>query len=259
MNRLSKLALAAVALALTAGAPATASDWQWRVTPYVWATDVGVDVAIDDRTVIDDEITIGELLEDVETIAQVRLEAQRGSHGLFLDLFDVTLADDPARLALPGGQGIALVTPEMGMTLLELGGLYDPRGDQRGFQLLYGARLLDQRAEIDAAFELVDGSSVDRRYEIEDTLVDALIGVRYVRRLGERWSLETKADLSAGGTELTWSASPSLGWSFGAERRYTLQAGYRRMVVDFDTADASADIDSRMTLSGFLVGLRVGF
>jgi hypothetical protein len=145
------------------------------------------------------------------------------------------------------------------MTILELGGLYDPRGDQRGFQLLYGARLLNQRAEIDAAFALVDGSSVARRYEIDDTLVDALIGVRYVRHLGERWSLETRADVSAGGTELTWSASPSLGWSFGDEGRYTLQAGYRRMVVDFDTADAPADVDARMTLSGFLVGLRVGF
>ncbi|GMU64524.1 MAG: hypothetical protein AMXMBFR36_07980 [Acidobacteriota bacterium] len=259
MNRTSKLALAAVALAASTGAPATASDWKWRVTPYVWATDVGVDVAIADRTVIDEEIPIGELLEDLETIAQVRLEAQRGAHGLFFDLFDVTLADEATELALPGGQGIALVTPEMGMTLLELGGLYDPHGDQQGLQLLYGARVLNQRAEIDAAFELVDGSSVDRSYEIDDTLVDALIGVRYVRPLGERWSFETKVDLSAGGTELTWSAAPSLGWSFGEQGRYTLRAGYRRMVVDFDAADAPADVDAEMTLSGFLVGLRVGF
>jgi hypothetical protein len=259
MNRTSKLALAAVAIAASTGTPVTASDWRWSVTPYVWATDVGVDVAIADRTVIDEEIPIGELLEDLETIAQVRLEAQRGAHGLFLDLFDVTLAEDAAELALPGGQGTALVTPEMGMTLLELGGLYDPRGDQRGFQLLYGARLLSQRARIDAAFELVDGSAVDRSWEIDDTLVDALLGVRYVRRLGERWSIETRVDLSAGGTELTWSAAPSLGYSFGAQGRYTVQAGYRRMVVDFDTAATPAEVDAEMTLSGFLVGLRVGF
>lgn len=259
MNLTSKLALAAAAIAVATGAPGSASDWKWSVTPYVWATDVGVEAAIADRTVIDEEIPIGELLEDLETIAQVRLEAQRGAHGLFLDLFDVTLADEATGLALPGGKGIAFVEPEMGTTLLELGGLYDPRGDQRGFQLLYGARLLNQRAQIDAAFELVDGSAVDRTYEIDDTLVDALIGVRYVRRFGERWSLETKADLSAGGTELTWSAAPSLGWSFGEQGRYTLQAGYRRMVVDFDSADAPAEVDAEMTLSGFLVGLRVGF
>lgn len=259
MNRLSKLALASATFAAATGVPATASDWRWSVAPYVWATDVGVDVAIDDRTVIDEEISVADLLEDVETIAQVRLETQRGAHGLFLDLFDVTLADDPSELALPGGQGSAQVTPEMGMTILELGGLYDPRGDQEGFQLLYGTRLLSQRAEIDATFELADTTLVDRRYEIDDTLVDALVGVRYVRRFGERWSLETKADLSTGGTELTWSAAPSLGYSFGDERRYTVQAGYRRMVVDFDTADAAADVDAEMTLSGFLVGLRVGF
>lgn len=259
MNRRSKLVLAVAALVVTTAAPGSATDWQWNVTPYLWATDVGVDVAIQDRTVIDTEIPITDLLEDVETIVQIRLEAQRGAHGVFVDLFDVTLADEPADVTLPGGLGNAIITPETGMSILELGGLYDPHGDQAGLQLLYGARLIRQQAEIDARYDRSDSTTVIRRYELDDTVVDALFGVRYLRRLDERWSLEVEADLSAGATELSWSAAPALGYSFGEDGRYTLQAGYRRLVVDFDTTDAPADVDARMTLSGFLVGLRTSF
>lgn len=258
MNRKRKPKLGAtLAALLVAGCSAAgAADWKWSITPYAWATAVGVDVAIDDRTVVDEEISVEELMEDLDTIAQVRLEARKGAHGLFLDLFDVTLSDEAAEVALPGSSGSALVAPEMGMTIAELGGLFDLQGDGQGLQLLYGARLLNERAEIDATFHLADGSTLVRVYEVDDTLVDALVGVRYVQRVSQRWSLETRADLSAGGTELTWSAGPTVGYTFGQTSRYTATAGYRRMVVELDTDESVA---AEMTLSGFRVGLRIDF
>jgi hypothetical protein len=233
-----------------------ASDWKWSVTPYLWATDVGVDVAIDDRDVVSAEIPIEELVKDVETIAQVRFEGQRGAHGFFGDLFDVTLADEPATISLPNGSGVATFEPEMGMTILDLGGLYDPNADQEGFQLLYGARILDQRAEIEARADFADGATAERTYDIDDTVVDGLVGVRYIRRIGERWSAAARADVSTGGTELTWSANPSIGYSFGESGRYTAFVGYRTMEVDFDTADT---VDAKMKLSGAYAGFRFSF
>lgn len=248
---------AALASCLVAGSGAAgASDWKWSVTPYLWATDVGVDVEIADRQVVDAVITVEELMKDVETIAQVRVEAQKGAHGLFADLFDVTLSDETTGLPLPQGAGSAAIESDMGMTIAELGGFYDPNGDQQGFQILYGARLLNQRAEIDATFELANGATVVRDYELDDTLVDALAGVRYVQRLSSRWILEAEADVSAGGTELTWSAGPTIGYTFGETGRYTLTGGYRRMVVEFETDEP---VEAEMTLSGALVGLRVAF
>jgi len=259
MNRKPQLATAVAALAAlsVAGAtPAAATEWRWSVTPYVWATEVGVDVEVADRQLVDETISVEDLLEDLDTIAQVRLEAQKGAHGLFLDLFDVTLSDDATTRSLRSGRGEATLTPEMGMTILDLGAIYDPRGDGAGFQLLYGARILDERATIDARVERPDGTSVARELEIDDTLVDALIGFRYLRPIGERFTLQAQADLSAGGTALTWSAGPTLGYRFGRSGRYTALAGYRRMVVDFDTSD---QVDATMTLSGFVAGLRIAF
>jgi len=248
---------ATVAALLVAGAAsASAGDWKWTVTPYLWATDVGVDVAIDDRQVVDETIAFEDLVESVEAAAQLRIEAQRGAHGVMLDIFDVRLAEDPATLTLPSGAGEATISAEIGMSIVEAAGIYDPHGDQQGFALLYGARLLDQRAEIDARFDLTSGSTVSREFEPRDTLVDGMVGVRYTRRFAQRWSHESRVDVSAGGTELTWSAGSSLAYAFGKTGRYAVSAGYRRMVVDFKDDDAT-EVD--MTLSGFVTGLRVAF
>lgn len=244
-----------VALSLTPSA-AAAADWKWSVTPYAWATDVGVDVQVGDREIVDETIPVEDLLEDLDTIAQVRIEAQSGSFGLFADLFDVTVSDDAQTLELPSGNGTATFAPEMGMTLFDAGAIYDPAGDQQGLQLLYGARLFDQRATIDATASLADGSSRSKKLEIHDTVVDALVGFRYLHAIGNRVTLQAQADLSTGGTELTWSFGPTVGYRFGEGGRYTATAGYRHMVVDFETDE---EVDAKMTLSGFVAGLRIAF
>jgi len=256
MHRTQTLAAALAALVVSTAAPALASDWRWTLTPYAWATDVGIDVEVADRQLVDETIPAEELLEDLETIVQVRLEAQKGAHGLFLDLFDVNLSDDAQTFELPSGQGEATLAADMGMTILDLGGIYDPHGDRRGFQLLYGVRLLDQRATVDAEVLFPDGGTAARTLEVDDALVDALLGVRYARDLSARWTFEAEGDVSTGGTKLTWNLASNLGYRFGREGRFTALAGYRRMVVDFDTADA---VDAEMTLSGFVAGLRIAF
>jgi hypothetical protein len=248
---------ASAALALAASSTvASAEEWKFTLTPYAWLTDVGVDVAIDDRDVVDAEVAVEDLVEDLDATVQVRFEAQYGANGVWTDLFDVALSQDAETVALPNGAGSATFRPEMGITLLELGGLYDPKGDQEGFQLLYGARILHQRAEIESSFTFPGEPSLDRTYEVDETLVDGLVGFRFLRRIGERWMFSGRADVSTGGTELTWSAGPMVGYSFGEAGRYTLTAGYRKMVVDFETAD---DVDAKMTLSGPVVGLRLAF
>lgn len=244
-------------LLLGGAASADASDWTWSVTPYVWATDIGVDVTIDDRNVIDEKIAFEDLLEDVDAVAQVHLEAQRGAHGVMFDIFDVRLSDDDSHVELPvppGGE--AILSSETGMTILEVGGLYDPRGDQQGFSLLYGTRIIQQRADIDARFVIDPAAPVTRTYEVTDTLYDGLLGIRYIKRFSPRWSWQARVDASAGGTELTWSAGTGAAYTFGKNDRYTILAGYRYMVVDFDTDD---QVDVDMTLSGFITGLRFSF
>ncbi len=258
LRTIGRAAVLATLLAGAAGsASAQANDWQWTATPYVWATDVGVDVKLDDRQVVDETVKFQDLLESVDAVAQLRLEAQRGAHGAMLDLFAVGLSEEDSRVTLPGNSGAAAtLDSEVTMTILEAGGIYDPRGDHAGFALLYGTRVLYQRAEIDGRFELGSTTTTNRDYEVSDTLVDGLVGFQYTHRFSPRLSTQSRIDVSAGGTDLTWSAGSTLSYALGQRGRYAVSAGYRRMTVDFeDEGSLSAD----MTLSGFMAGLRASF
>lgn len=246
-----------VTLLLLGGASvANAGDWSWTVTPYAWATDIGVDVRIADQKVVEEEIPVSDLLEDLDTIVQLRVEAQRGSHGVMADLFDVTLSDEESGVGLPNGAGHVALDSDVGMTILDLAGFYDPKGDQQGISFLYGTRVLNQRATIDATFRLAADASVQRSYETDETLVDVLVGVRLHRQFSRRWAYQLQVDVSLGGTEYTWSAGPSLSYVIGKTGRYAITAGYRHMKIDFEDDD---ELDAEMTMSGALVGLHMSF
>jgi hypothetical protein len=250
--------LAIATIALVTSAPAGAEEqWTWNLSPYLWATDVGVDVEISDAKVVDETIAFEDLLEDLERVVQIRVDGRHTRHGVALDLFDVELADTDDRVTLPGASGDELVLDtEIGMTILDLAGLYNPGGDGNGFSLLYGARVINERNELTAERQ-VDGivlaqSSVDSN----DTLVDAMVGVHFNRQLARHWTYQLSADVSTGDTELTWSVNPTIGYVFGADQRHHLLFGYERLVVDYDTADA---IDMDMTMDGPLFAWRLEF
>lgn len=248
--------LIAALIALAASGPAAAEEWDFSVTPYVWATDVGMNVSVRDRTLVDATIPFEDLLEDLESVVILRADAMRGAHGVAIDLFDVTVADDGARVPLPDGSGDDLVLDaEVGMKLLDVTGVYDPAGDGLGLALLYGVRIVGQEEDITATIGQGEPDA-SRRYRADDTFVDGLLGLRYAGALPGRWSYEIAADVSTGGTGLTWSVNPSVGYTFGANGQYRLTAGYRHLAVDFDTKPG---VDMDMTLDGFLAGFRFAF
>ena len=247
--------LAILALTSCAGA-ARAAEWRFSLTPYGWATDLGVKADLRDRTIVDETIAVGDLLEQIDTIVQMRFEATYGEFGITTDLFDVTLSDEIGGVALPQGAGSADFASDMGMTIGDVALLYDPAGDHQGLAVLGGARIIDERATVDATFHPAPGGSRAGRYETNDTYVDGLMGVRFTRTFARRWTWQAQIDVSTGGTDYTWSASPTLSWAFGRMGRYGIGAGYRHMEIDFQDEDG---LDARMTLSGPLLGLRTSF
>lgn len=255
-DRCTLAASAVATLALLLGADQAEARWTFSVNPYAWATDIGVDATLDGRTVVDAEIPVSDLMEDLSTIFMVKLEARNGAFGVALDVFDVTLADEKDAVALPGGGDTADFSSDAGMTILDVAGVFDPRGDGHGIALLYGGRMLNQRATIDATLMLASGDAQSLTYDTSDWLVDGLLGIRFVRPLTRRWSATMQAEISAGGTDYTWSVGPTISYAFGHMSRYAVNAGYRRMVIDYEDANG---LDASMTLSGLNLGFRVSF
>jgi hypothetical protein len=249
------LVAAPLALALLSCASSAPADhWKWTVSPYAWATDVGVNVELDGRQVVDQTIPVNDLLDDIDLTFQGRVEAKRGAHCLALDVFYVAMSDTVRGLALPQNAGEADLDWTMDMTIADLVGVYDPRGDDQGLSFLYGARVIDQRATVEAEFTTPSGS-VAERYRTSETLVDALAGLRFDHDLTSHLSYRLQVDVSTGSTELTWSIYPSLHWKLG-DGSAACTAGYRRMSVDFKDEDGLA---TEMTLSGPVLGFRMSF
>lgn len=249
------LAVAAVTAAM-AGGTVHAEEWQWSATPYVWATDLSVYVTAADRGIVDAEIPFEDLVETLDSAALVRVEGMRGQHGVAFDLFNVELVDTHT-IELPGERDADLaIDSAIGLTILDATGVYDAGADGQGFSLVYGARVIEQRNDIEAALAH-DGTTVGTRsLDMTDTMVDGLVGFRYARELPHNLSYEFAADISTGDTEYTWSAGPTIGYTFGEREQYEVTAGYRHMVVDFDTTE---HVDADMTMSGVLLGFRIQF
>src|SRR5688572_27512381 len=162
----TSLTAAAVALLLCAlPGVAGAGDWKWSLTPYAWATDIGVDARIRGTQVVDAEIPVDDLIEDLDTIFQARLEGQNGRYGMLVDLFDVTLSDAVTGVALPQDAGQADVASDMGMTIFDAAGFVDLKGDPRmGLSVLGGTRILDERATVDATFTTASGDVIAKSW-----------------------------------------------------------------------------------------------
>jgi hypothetical protein len=252
LGSITRFAMTALLLA----APAHAGNWRFHLTPYAWATDMGVDVKLDGRQVLDKDIKVTDLLEDLETIFQARLEVTNGSFGVLTDVFDVTLADEANGASLPQSAGTADVTSKIGMTILDLAGTFDPKADRQGFGLLLGTRILDERVQLDATLMPAAGGSISQSHDEDDTMVDVLAGARFSKRFASSWGVQMQADASTGGTDYTWSLSPSLTYAFGRYSRYGINAGYRVMQLDFKD---EAGVNTRMKLSGALLGFRISF
>jgi hypothetical protein len=253
--------LAALAV-LAVGPRAASADWRWSVTPYMWATEIGLDASINDHEVLEREVDFGDVMDSLDFTLQVHFEGQQGVHGLMFDLFYADLGDDDRTISIPGSgpgeAGQVVMKGDLEMTILEAGGIYNPRGDGTGFALLYGVRVIDIDEEIDARFHF-PGPLPDRnrRYEASTTLFDGLVGARFVQPFADRWSFVGRIDASTGGSELTWNTWLGVGYSFGANERFTAFGGYRYMEIEFEEDDAQAELELQNKLGGFIAGLRI--
>ena len=239
--------VASVAL-LTAVPGANAGEnWQWSISPYIWATDISEDLILDGEVVGGGDTDFNDLVDNIETSLQLHFEGTRDRWGLFADINYVELSDSET-----GEMELGRLDVDIQETLLEAGAIYRPGGRSGRLDLLFGTRVL--AVGEDYILQIADqppyGASIDETY------VDVLIGVRYLIPLSERWVVSLRGDVSAGGTDYIWTAQGLLGWRFGAKRNSAIFAGYRYRDMEYTKADV---LEDKKTISGFGLGVRFGF
>ena len=234
------------ALLLTSPARA-ADDWNWSITPYIWASDISETLILDDEVVGGGDTEFKEIAELADSSMQLHFEGIRDRWGLFADLIYADLSDSEM-----GDLELLRFDVEINEVVFEAGAIYRPAGRSGKLDLLFGTRYLS----VDEKYRLQLGERDPFETRVDESYLDALVGARYRIPLSERWVISLRGDLSLGGTDYMWTAQGLVGWLFGAKRNSAVFVGYRYRDMKYTKADV---IEVEKTLSGFGLGVKIGF
>lgn len=207
---------------------ADAESWDWRVTPFFWAAGIDGDANIGSVST-DIDVGFDDILDDFKFGALLHIETHQPDYGFYTDLVYLSLDPDDS---------------EVKSLFVEGGVIWKLFGDGES-GLEFGARYYDQELAIDRP-------NLDR-IKRDKTWTDGIAGFRWVRSLGERWSFMARANIGTGGSDLSWSLTPTFFRTFDNGNRLAL--GFRTLNVDFDDkSQRGVPFGMDVNYSGLIVG-----
>ena len=223
------------ALGLMAGHVAADDGWDWSVTPYLWAAGMDGTIAAGNFSA-DVSMDFADVMNVFEGGALMRFEGAGDTHGVFGDLVYLALEDDEARETTGG-----TIKVEADSLIGEFG--YRRILSDR-FALEFGLRYWDFEttltpAQLPAARQTSDWT-------------DGLIGLRYTGAAGENWNWVLRANLGAGGSDLTIGAEFDLRKTLSGGN--TISIGFKALDVDFEKSASPAPLPVDLTLAGMTIG-----
>ncbi len=243
--------LSAVALLLL-GTSARAAEWEWAVTPYLWASDMSVDVKVNGDEVIGGDVDFSDILDNLEMAFQIHLEGRRGQFGFFTDFTYLSVSDSntlPERPPLPGGTEVQV---DIETILFELAGTYQPN-ENFPLQLFVGVRSIGMDVELDVSIP----APIDEELSTDGSrdMIDVFGGARMLAPLGENFFVVLRGDLGTGDSDLTWNVQTALGLKLGARDQFGAILGYRHMEIEFK----EDSVKTEMTMTGPMAGFMFRF
>jgi hypothetical protein len=224
-----------VVFAIFASATASAQQWDWKVTPYLWAA------ALDGSTSVgpvsgDVSVSFSEVLDILRGGGLVRLEAQTDRHGFYGDLVFLRLKEKEARDTVGGSLEVKLDA------FIAEGAYFYRLGSQYALEL--GARYWDLETTLRPAL-------LPEARRAND-FVDGLIGFRSEFDVGENWDLLFRANVGAGGSDF------SAGLQVDFRRRFangnSLDIGYRVLDIDYKNGEGLSAVGLDLSMQGLAIG-----
>ena len=247
------------AIILSAAGPVHAEDWKWTIAPYLWGSDVSLDLTVNDNTTIGGDAAFKDILDKVDGAFMGHFEGRKGQWGMYLDTIYLDMNDSNSISVGPGGPILGDLTADVGMKmkLYDAGVLYrlaEPESDVQ-FDLLAGARYID--VSVDALLTLPGPAMTMVDIKTGPSETDLMLGARAIGKFAGRWHWAMRGDFSFGGSEGTYNGLASVGYTFGQSGLFTLTAGYRYMSIEMKGQTqrgqrAEADINMSGPLVGFI-------
>jgi len=232
--------LSALVLAAGLAAPAAAEDdWNFRVTPYLWAPTMDTTLDVGPNPPASGSTSLLEILDGALLLAG---EADRGDVSLFGEFNYLNLGDQ-AR----GPAGAQAAINLEGVLLSAAGAWTAAEGEDWRLQPYAGGRYWTLDASVN--FRRLPKASATLNW------FDPFVGVRGLYDPTEKVTLTALANVGGFGlgSDLQWELLARAGYRFSD--RVTAALGYRHLDVDF--SDGSKLLD--MTLTGPFLAFDVNF
>ena len=259
----SKTPAAALIALLAAFTPLHSNaDVQWHLAPYLWASDVGLDLKVDNDPVLGTDIAFDSLIDKVDVAFMGHIEAYGEKFGALADIIYLDLGDQATVNVGPREpvSGDLEFDTDMKMSLYELGGFYRIGSASAGtaeLDILFGARLIDLEQSIKISLPGPRETEIETGIDVSET--DVFVGAQVVGKFNERWSYHARADIGGGGTDGTVNALAAIGYTFGDTGLFTLDMGYRYMAIEMSDENGGFETEIEVELSGPFLGFVFNF
>ena len=102
------------------------TSWEWTIAPYLWASDVGLDLTVNNETSVGGDAAFKDLLDKVDSVFMGHFEGRKGRWGMYFDTIYLDLSDNKTISIGPGGPILGDLMANAGMTmkLYDVGGIY---------------------------------------------------------------------------------------------------------------------------------------
>ena len=224
-----------IALALFVASPSSAQQWDWKLTPYLWAAGIDGSASIGPITA-DASVSFSDVVDILRGGALVRLEAQKDKHGIYGDLLYLRLKDEEAKDTIGGSL-------ELKLDAFIAEGAYFYRINET-YALEAGARYWD--------FETTFRPELLPAIERSSDFVDAFIGFRAEFDVNANWDLLFRGNVGGGGSDF------AAGLQIDFRRRFangnTLDMGYRALDIDYEDGEGLSAVGLDLSMHGLAIG-----
>ena len=224
-----------VTVAIFASATASAQQYDWKLTPYLWAA------AIDGSTSIGPlrgsvSMSFGEVLDILRGGGLVRIEAEGDRNGFYGDLVYLRLKEEDARDTIGGSLEVKLDS------FIAEGAFFHKLNEQYALEL--GVRYWDFETTLRPALLPEASRSSD--------FVDGLIGFRSRFEVDENWDILFRANVGGGGSE--FSAGLQLDFRRHYRNGNSLDIGFRALDIDYQNGSGLTEVGLDLSLTGLSIG-----
>lgn len=228
---------------LPGGASAASGDeFQWSITPYIWAPKTSVDLSYRGSNIGSGSISFNDLMDMMDSAFMINVEGGKGHWSGFVDLTYLEISDKDKRT-------LVRVDSSSKQVFLDAALAYWPGGPGSNLSLYGGLRYTGMDDEF--KFKLISDGTLLGKTRSDKKYSDALLGIRYRWDVSKRWMVLAQGDGSFGSSEGTWMLRGLLGYAVGERQMNRIIVGYQYKQADFKDGDVGLDFTYNGPVAGF--------